>query len=208
MDGATDPARPVPNPPAPATRVILDAERSDPRSGGPSFNLENRVRRGAWNVAWLLLASWTPRQLHAWRRFLLRAFGARMAATADVRGSARVWHPPHLAMAERTVIGPRVNCYNMAPISLGAGALVSHDAHLCAGSHDIDSPAFQLVARPIAIGAEAWIAAEAFVGPGVTVGEGAVLGARGAAFRDLEPWAVYSGNPAQKLRSRRMRDVG
>jgi putative colanic acid biosynthesis acetyltransferase WcaF len=58
------------------------------------------------------------------------------------------------------------------------------------------------VARPITIGAEAWIAAEAFVGPGVQVGEGAVLGARAAAFRDLEPWTVYSGNPAMPLRPR------
>jgi putative colanic acid biosynthesis acetyltransferase WcaF len=61
------------------------------------------------------------------------------------------------------------------------------------------------VARPIEIGADVWIAAEAFVGPGVRIGDGAVLGARAAAFRDLQPWSVYSGNPAQNLRPRRIR---
>jgi putative colanic acid biosynthesis acetyltransferase WcaF len=187
---------------------ILDATRSDPRAGGPSFSLRNRLLRAVWMLTWLLLASWTPRQLHPWRRFLLRAFGARMAGSADVRGSARVWFPPHLVMEDGALIGPRVNCYNMATVSLGAGALVSQGAHLCAGSHDIDSPVFQLVARPISLGPEVWVAAEAFVGPGVRIGEGAVLGARAAAFRNLEPWTVYGGNPAVALRQRRIRDGG
>ncbi|MDB5512161.1 MAG: putative colanic acid biosynthesis acetyltransferase, partial [Enterovirga sp.] len=156
--------------------LVLDAAATNPRGGGASFSLRNRLTRIAWTLVWAVTASWTPRQLAPWRRALLRAFGARMAAGSDVRGSARIWLPAHLAMDEGAVIGPRVNCYNMAPIAFGRGALVSQGAHLCAGSHDIASPDFQLVARPISVGAESWIAAEAFVGPGVTVGEGTVLG--------------------------------
>lgn len=155
-------------------------------------------------VAWWVAASWTPRQLAPWRRMLLRAFGARMAADSDVRASARVWFPPHLEMHERAVIGPGVNVYSMGPIVVGADALVSQGAHLCAGSHDVDTAEFQLVARPIHIGARAWIAAEAFVGPGCRIGEGAVLGARAVAFGELKPWTVYSGNPARPIRQRRM----
>jgi len=65
-----------------------------------------------------------------------------------------------------------------------------------------------LITRPIVLGEKAWIAAEAFVGPGVTVGEGAVLGARGVAMRDLEPWTVYRGNPAQPVKMRKLRSPG
>jgi putative colanic acid biosynthesis acetyltransferase WcaF len=83
---------------------------------------------------------------------------------------------------------------------------VSQGAHLCSGTHDIDDPHFQLITRPITIGKTAWIAADAFVGPGVTVGEGAVLGARAVAMRDLEAWMVYSGNPAQPIRRRNIRE--
>ncbi len=185
--------------------AILDAAASNPRAGGASFSLRNRLTRLAWILVWLVAASWTPRQLAPWRRILLRAFGARMANGSDVRGSARIWLPAHLVMEEDALIGPRVTCYNMAPISFGRGALVSQGAHLCAGSHDIASPDFQLVARPIAIGADTWIAAEAFVGPGVAMGDGAVLGARAAAFRDLDAWTVYSGNPAIPLKRRTVR---
>lgn len=184
--------------------TILDASKARSKNGGPSFSLTNRIVRAAWIIVWLVFASWTPRALHPWRRFLLRLFGARMGARADVRGSARVWYPPYLDMADRALIGPRVNCYNQAPISLGEDALVSQGAHLCAGSHDFDDPNFQLIARPIRIGKGVWIAAEAFVGPGAVIADGAVVGARAVAFGRLEENMVYRGNPATALRQRRL----
>src|SRR5215207_1155739 len=131
----------------------LEAKRTNPLEGGPSFSLRNRLLRAAWNLSWALLASWTPPQMRFWRRFLLKLFGAKLGESSDVRGSARVWYPPHLHLADRALLAERVNCYNMAPITLGRAALVSQGAHLCAGTHDISSPTFQLMASPITIGA-------------------------------------------------------
>jgi putative colanic acid biosynthesis acetyltransferase WcaF len=65
----------------------------------------------------------------------------------------------------------------------------------------------QLVAKPIKLGVNCWIAADAFVGLGVTVGDGAVLGARGVAFRDLETNMIYVGNPARPTRPRTLRQT-
>jgi len=38
------------------------------------------------------------------------------------------------------------------------------------------------------------------------VGEGAVLGARAVAFRNLDAWTVYIGNPATAKRQRNRQD--
>lgn len=182
---------------------ILDARLSRPDLGGPSFTLRNRLVRAAWRVTWFFLASWTPPAMRPWRRAVLRCFGAAMGPGSDVRASATVWLPSNLKLGPRAVIGPRVTCYNVAPVVLGESALVSQGAHLCSASHDIDGPSFQLTASAITIGPRAWVAAEAFVGPGVTIGEGAVLGARAVAVRSIEPWAVAVGNPARPVRNRR-----
>lgn len=184
---------------------ILDAQAHNTWEGGKSFSLKHRLHRALWSIVWGLLASWTPPPMHGWRRFLLKLFGARMAPTAVVYGSARVWYPPNLIMGDYACLGPKVNCYCMAEISLGSHALASQGAHLCAGSHDISDPNFQLFAKPIRIEDAAWVAAEAFVGPGVIVKEGAVLGARSVAFRSLEAWTVYTGNPASVLKARVLR---
>lgn len=182
-------------------------DRRDGRAlrGGATFPLRNRLYRLAWLIVWTTCIRWTPRPLWAWRRWLLRLFGAQLTATSFVYGSARIWSPANLRMGAGSSIGPRVNVYAMATITIGDGAIVSQDAHLCAGTHDYEDPAFQLVARPVVIGARVWIAAEAFVGPGVTIGEGAVLGARAVATRDIARWTVAAGNPAQAIKPRTMR---
>ena len=55
----------------------------------------------------------------------------------------------------------------------------------------------------MSIDAYAWVCARACVAPGVNVGEGAVLGLGSVATRDLEPWTVYAGTPAVKVKERR-----
>ena len=182
---------------------LLDA--SEVGIGGPSFSLRNRVARAIFAAVWLLGARWTPPPLHSWRVILLRFFGARIGHDVRIYGSTRIWHPPHLVIGDRSLIGPHVNLYNQGKISIGSDVVISQGAHICASSHDVSDPNFQLVLRPVSIGNNAWVAAEAFVGPGVIVGDGAVLGARAAAFRDLDPWTIFSGNPAVALKPRAMR---
>lgn len=176
--------------------MLTADEQNNPFEGAPSFSLRHRLLRMLWQVSWTLLAAWTPPQLHRWRIWLANRFGANIHSTCSLYSSVRIWYPPHLTMDRFSALGRGVNCYSMAPIMLEAYSIVSQDASLCTGTHDIHHPAFQIMAKPIVVGANSWICAEAFVGPGVTVGEGAVLAARAAAFRNLDPWTVYLGNPA------------
>lgn len=141
--------------------------------------------------------------MFAWRRFILRLFGAKIASTAKVYPGVKVWYPSNLTMHDHACLAPDVICYCMDMIELGPYALVSQGAYLCGGTHNIDDPNFQLQTKPIVLGANSWVAAQAFVGPGVRIGEHAVLGARGVAFKDLEPHMVYAGNPAVPLRKRK-----
>lgn len=170
-----------------------------PLEGGPTFSLSHRLFRATWNIAWLILCSWTPPILWRWRVAVLRAFGANVSLRCDVRGSARVWYPPNLTMSDRAMLAERVQCYNVASVSVGIASIVSQGAYLCTASHDIRDPDFPLTARPITIGNGAWVATEAFLGPGVSVADRAVLGARSCAFSDLEADTVYGGNPAQPI---------
>lgn len=184
----------------------LPASESRPREGGASFSLGNRIERGIWGAVWLLLGRLVPPPFgFGWRRLLLRLFGARMEAGSRVYPSARVWLPRHLTMEEGATLGPGVQCYNMAPIHIGKGAIVSQRAFLCAGDHDHRDPHFQLVTRPIRLEDGCWVAAEAFVAPGVTIGQGAVVAARGCAVSDVPEWTIWAGNPATQVGTREVR---
>jgi putative colanic acid biosynthesis acetyltransferase WcaF len=177
--------------------------RQSPPNRRVSFPLRHRLLRLAWMVTWTLLASWTPVPLRSWRRALLKLFGARLGPNSDVRGSARVWYPPNLVIGRSSMLAARVNCYNMGMVTIGDHVIVSQDAELIGGTHDVDAESFDLITKPIVVGDWCWIASGATVGPGVTMAEGAVLGARGVAFSALERWTVYAGNPARAIRERR-----
>ncbi len=172
------------------------------------FPLANKLARGVWAVVYHTLFRWSPSPLHAWRRFLLRCFGAQVGRGSHVYGSTRIWAPWNLRMGARAVLAPRVDCYCVAPIKIGDGAVISQYSFLCTASHDISHPEFVLTTGPIVIGDRAWIAADAFVGPGVTVGEGAVVGARSSVFAHVEPWTVVAGCPAKYLKTRTIRPAG
>lgn len=187
----------------------LDAGEAGSRTGGPSFSLSNRMARAVWQIAWLLLARWTPPMLHGWRGLVLRGFGARLGKGCRVHASVCIWLPSQLELGDNVLIGPGAQIYNQGRILIGNNSVISQRAHLCASSHDVDDPQFQLLLRPVTIGAQCWVAAEAFVGPGVTMAEGSTLAARGALFGDAEAWTIYRGNPAEPVRQReRQADAG
>jgi putative colanic acid biosynthesis acetyltransferase WcaF len=105
-------------------------------------------------------------------------------------------------MGKNSCLGDGVIVYCLGKITIGDRVSISQYAHICAGTHDYTKDDMPLLRPPIDIEDDAWIAADAFVGPGVTVGEGAILGARGVAIHDLDPWTIYGGNPARSLKPR------
>lgn len=162
------------------------------------------LRRWLWAVVQATLFRWSPRPCHRWRAWLLRLFGADIPhpARVVVFPTARITFPRQLRLADRTMIGPWVTIYNLAPVTLHRGANLSQGCHLCAGTHDYMDWSMPLVARPIVVGENAWLAAEVFVGPGVTIGELAVIGARAVVVKDQPARMVAAGNPCRPLKPR------
>ena len=172
-----------------------------------ALSRKNQVVRMLWTIVWGVFARPLPRSVGSgWKRFLLRLFGARIDATAIVYSSAKVYYPANLTMRAYACLASDVDCYNVAPVTIGANSTVSQGAYLCTASHDITDPLNPLVTKPIVIEDQAWVAAGAFVGMGVTIGQGAVVGARAAVFKDVEPWTVVGGNPAKFIKRREIKE--
>ena len=52
------------------------------------------------------------------------------------------------------------------------------------------------------IGNDVWFGHEAMVMPGVKIGDGAIIGARSVVVKDVPPYTIVGGNPAQIIRKR------
>jgi len=178
--------------------AAVEVQSDQPSSHG----FRNKAGRVLWALAYHLLFKWIPRPIHAPRRVILRLFGAKIASTAKVAPDVIIWAPWNLIMEPNSVMGPKVNCYNVAAIRIGRQATVSQFAHLCAASHDHTDPTLPLTTAPITIEDGAWVCTDVFVSMGVTIGRNAVIGARAVVTRSMPAGMVCVGFPCKPLKPR------
>jgi len=148
------------------------------------------------------LFRWSLPIAYGWRRFLLRAFGAKVGKKVLIRPSVTVTYPWKVTIGDNTWIGDDVVLYSLGVIEIGPNVVVSQKCYICTGSHDYTRPDFQIYAKKVMIERESWLATDVYVAPGVTVGHGAVVGARSSVFKDIEGGYVYVGSPAKKIAKR------
>ncbi len=198
-----------PNPPVITFASAPDLEiassgarkREDPYTL-PQYTFGNRVRRQLWSIVWIVLYRPSPRIAHAWRAWLLRCFGAKLGSHCRFYPASRVWAPWNLGCEDTVMVADGAELYNPAPMFLASHAIVSQGAYLCGATHDTNDPKFPVVSFPMRVGRYAWVAARACVSPGVNLGDGAILGLASVATKDLEPWSIYAGVPARKVKDR------
>lgn len=173
------------------------------------FGFRNKAYRFLWSVTSFFLfkpffLNFGP--IRKWRVLVLRMFGAKVSFSANIYSNALIWSPRNLIVGDYSTIGPKVNCYNQDKVILGSNVVISQYSYLCAGSHDASRPDLPHITAPIKIEDQAWITADVFISMGVTIGEGAVVGARAAVFKDVEPWTIVGGNPAKFIKKRELKD--
>jgi putative colanic acid biosynthesis acetyltransferase WcaF len=186
--------------------VTADALDVAANRGERKYSRSQNLRRILWACTRPLF-SWSPRPFFAWRRFLLRAFGARIGRHVHVYSSAIVTMPWNLEIGDWSSVGEDALIYNLGRVTIGAKVTISHRAHLCAGSHDHTQPRLPLLKLPITVEDQAWICAGAFVGPNVTIGEGSVVGACAVVVRAVPPWVIVIGNPSRVVGPRTIRSA-
>jgi putative colanic acid biosynthesis acetyltransferase WcaF len=172
----------------------------------PVFSVKNKLVRVLWRCAYIGLFRFTPIPLFGLRRFVLRCFGATVGLNVNIYPTCKIWLPSNLIINNGSGIGPNVNVYNQGEVTIGENVIVSQGAHLCASTHNYNDPLHPLILAPITIENNVWICAEAFVGPNVVLAEGSVVGARAVIMKKTEPWGVYAGNPAIKIKNRSWSD--
>jgi len=139
---------------------------------------------------------------------LLRAFGARVGRGVVVKPHVSVKYPWKLSIGDHAWIGEGVWIDSLAQVSIGANACLSQGVMIETGNHDWSSSSFDLVVREVAVEEGAWAAVRSLLLPGSRLRSHAVLGAGSVLSGDTEPYGIYVGVPARKVKERDIAGTG
>ncbi len=119
-----------------------------------------------------------------------------------IKPSVLIKYPWLLSAGDHIWIGEGVWIDNLAPLTIGSHSCLSQGAYLLTGNHNFTLPAFDLTIAPIVLEDGVWIGARATVCPGVVCGSHSILAVASIATKPLEPYGIYQGNPAVKIKNR------
>ncbi len=121
-----------------------------------------------------------------------------------------------IRIGNRTFIGGNSTLIASQKIEIGNNVLVAwgctfmdHNAHSLNWNERKDdvlnwftkTPVWKnVISKPIVIKDHAWIGFNSIILKGVTIGEGAIVAAGSVVIKDVEPFTLVGGNPAQKIK--------
>jgi len=173
-------------------------------------------RRCSWalsGVLWraLFIPAWTGLRLAeypsvrlAWeaaktRRLLagLSSHGERVSVQhpVTIHGGSAVRVGDDVAMAAY------VHIWGSGGVTIGDRVMIGTHTSITSLSHDHtqEKMRFTLVALPVTIGDDVWIGSNCVVLPGIHLGQGSVVGAGSVVAKDVPPFSIVAGVPAQVI---------
>jgi acetyltransferase-like isoleucine patch superfamily enzyme len=114
---------------------------------------------------------------------------------------------PHLRIGDGVFIGKNTFISIHAPIFIGANVLIGPYCYITSCNHAFKTRALPIGLQgytfaPVVIETGAWLGTHVIVLPGVTIGEGAIIGAGAVVTRNIPPYEIWGGSPAEFIAHR------
>jgi acetyltransferase-like isoleucine patch superfamily enzyme len=141
-----------------------------------------------------------------------------IGAFAHIKGELLTFgHGGKITIGEYCYVGEQCHIWSAQQITIGNRVLISHNVNIFDNSTHPINPSLRhqqfkhiittgqpknldLLEQPVVIGDDVWIGCMSIILKGVTIGRGAVIGAGSVVTRDIPPFTIAAGNPAQIIR--------
>ena len=112
-----------------------------------------------------------------------------------------------IEVARRVMVGPYAVIYGHGGVVIGEETLISMHCRIVSSNHTVPSAGTPIRSQPdqllpVRIGRDVWLGGGVTVLGGVTIGDGCVVGAGAVVTKDLPPFSIAHGVPAQVVAQR------
>jgi len=143
---------------------------------------------------------------HLYRRLVLSLYGVKLGPHSTIHLGALFYEPWRVRIGEGTIIGDHATLDGRAPLTIGNHVDIASEVMIFNSQHDIHSPHFDPLVKPVTIEDYVFIGPRAIILPGVTIGRGAVIAAGAVVTHDVPPGSISAGVPAKVIGDRGLAD--
>lgn len=135
------------------------------------------------------------------KRYRLKNVHPKFLATSQLEGVAK-----DVKAGAYSYIGPRSIIY--PKVTIGNYTMIANDVCIVGADHYFRQPGIPMVfagreeLHETIIGDDVWIGAKSIIMVGVKIGNGAIVAAGSVVTKDVEPYSIYGGVPAKKIKDR------
>jgi putative colanic acid biosynthesis acetyltransferase WcaF len=139
------------------------------------------------------------------KKMTLKLFGAKIGKGSVFKTGVSIKYPWKLKIGDHCWIGENVWIDNLDEVIIGNNVCISQGALLLNGNHNYSASTFDLMLGKIILEDGVWIGAKSIVTQNVTCKSHSVLSVNSVASKTLEAYGVYRGNPAVKIKDRKIK---
>lgn len=162
----------------------------------------SKIKIALWSITNALFFNHSLAIFSSFKCAILRVFGAKVGKRVVIKPSVHIKYPWFLTIADDVWIGESVWIDNLALVKIESNVCISQGALLLTGNHDYKKSTFDLIIGTICIEEGVWLGAKSVVCPGITCKSYSMLAVGSVATKCLDPFGIYRGNPAEKIRNR------
>ena len=160
------------------------------------------IKIALWSIVNAVFFNHSLAFFSSFKCFLLRMFGAKVGKRVVIKPSVHIKYPWFLNIADDVWIGEKVWIDNLAKVIIDNNVCISQGVLLLTGNHDYKKITFDLIVGTIHLEEGVWLGAQSVVCPGIICKAYSILTVGSVATKSLESYGIYSGIPAEKIRSR------
>lgn len=143
---------------------------------------------------------------HFIRKFFYILSGLNMPLDSNIYMGANFFNPSGITIGHDSLVGS--NCFldGRAPLTIGNHTSLASQVLIYNDEHNIHDQNYSNSFGPVTIGDYVFIGPQAIIMPNIKIGDGAVIAAGAIVTKNVPPFEVWGGVPAQKISDRKIKN--
>ena len=128
--------------------------------------------------------------------------GVRIGKKTNIHRKCRIYHPTKLIIGSNTIINREILLDARKGIIIGNNVSISEQTLILSLEHNPNSSEFASYGGTVTIDDYVFIGSRCIILPGINIGKGAVVAAGAVVTKNVEPYSIVGGVPANLISER------